>query len=185
MKVVVINGFPKSGKDQFVRMCQKIRPNKIHNISLIDAVKTQARALGWNGDKDDKSRKFLSDLKDIWEAYNDGHYDTIKWRIEAIRSLTEMNSGDSKEIIVFVHVREPNDIEKFVKDFNAFTILVRRPGCGPVLNNHADTNVENWNYDLIYDNEGDLIDMEFEARMILNYIDSLKCHEVPEGENNL
>lgn len=184
MRVVIINGFPKSGKDEFVKMCQKIRPNKIHNVSLIDAVKAQARTFGWSGDKDDKGRKFLSDLKDAWEEYNDGPYDAIKWRIKTIQSLAEMRNESSDDTIVFIHAREPYDIERFVKDFNAFTILIKRPEVGPVLNNHADTNVENWNYDLIYNNNGDLIDMEFEARMILSYIDNLKDYEVPEEKDN-
>lgn len=182
MKVIIINGFPRSGKSTFVKMCQKIRPTKIHNISLIDAVKTQARPFGWYGDKNEKGRKFLSDLKDAWEEYNDGPYDAIKWRIEAIKNLAEMKSQTSDDLIIFIHVREPNDIERFVKDYNAFTILIRRPSVYGVYSNHADSNVMDWAYDLIYDNEGDLEDMEEEARMILNYIDSLDF-EAPKEEN--
>ena len=35
------------------------------NISSVDKVKEAAKVLaGWNGEKDEKSRKFLSDLKD-------------------------------------------------------------------------------------------------------------------------
>lgn len=172
MKIVVLNGFPRSGKTTFAKTCQHIRPGKIHNISIIDAVKTQARSFGWHGDKDEKGRRFLSDLKDAWERYNDGPYDTIKWRIEAIKNLEEMKNQSSDELIIFVDAREPDDIEKFVKDYNAFTLLIRRPSTDVSFSNHADSNVLDWGYDMIYDNEGNLEDMEVEARMILNYIDN-------------
>lgn len=180
MKVIVLNGYPKSGKTTFAEKCQLIRPGKIYNISMIDAVKTAARAFDWNHhDKTDRARKFLSDLKDVWTEFNDGPYETIKWRIETIKNLEEMKNQDSQDLIVFVDAREPDDIERLVNDYNAFTILIRRPGVERTHGNHADDCVEDWGYDMIYDNEGNLEDMEVEARMILNYIDN-NAKEAPE-----
>lgn len=179
MKIIVINGYARSGKDEFVKTCQKIRPNIIHNISMIDAVKSQAHYFDWHGEKTDEARRFLSDLKDAWERYNDGPYDTIKWRIDAIKHLTQLKNHSTDDLIIFVHAREPDDIERFVKDYNAFTILIRRPGVECTHGNHADDCVEEWGYDMIYDNEGNLEDMEVEARMILNYIDN-NAKEAPE-----
>ena len=179
MKIVAINGYAGSGKDTFVQMCQKIRPQKIYNVSMVDAVKREAVSFGWHGEKTDDARRFLSDLKDAWERYNNGPYDTVKWRIEAIKNLAEMRGGDSSDLIVFVHTREPDDIEKFVKDFNAFTLLIRRPSVERAHGNHADDCVEEWAYDMIYENMGSFEDMEEEARMILNYIDS-NVKEAPE-----
>lgn len=179
MKIVLINGSGGVGKDSFVKTCQRIRPNAIHNISMIDAVKSQARYFDWHGEKTDEARRFLSDLKDAWERYNDGPYDTIKWRIDAIKHLTQLKSHSTDDLIIFVHAREPNDIERFVKDYNAFTLLIRRPSVERAHGNHADDCVEEWGYDMIYDNIGSLEDMEEEARMILNYIDS-NAKEAPE-----
>ena len=181
MKLIVINGSGGSGKDTLVQMCQLIRPHKIYNISMIDAVKQQAESFGWNKDKDEKGRRFLSDLKDAWERYNDGPYDLIKYRIELIKKKELIKYSNTDDIIVFVHAREPNDIERLVKDFNAFTLLIRRPSIEHTYGNHADDDVENWGYDMIYENIGDLEDMEVEAHMILNYIDN-NAKDVPEEE---
>lgn len=179
MKIVVINGSGGVGKDEFVKTCQRIRPNAIRNISIIGAVKTQARYFDWHGEKTDKARRFLSDLKDAWERYNDGPYDIIKWRIDAIKNLTQLKSHSTDNLIIFVHAREPNDIERFVKDYNAFTLLIRRPNVERTHGNHADDCVEEWTYDMIYENTGSLEDMEEEARMVLNYIDN-NAKEAPE-----
>lgn len=159
------------GKDTFVKTCQRIRPHKIYNASMIDAVKREAKSFGWHNEKDDKARRFLSDLKDAWERYNDGPYELIKYRIELIERTEFMRYQTTEDIIIFVHVREPNDIERLVNDYNAFTLLIRRPSVERTHGNHADDCVEDWGYDMIYDNEGSLDDMEEEARMILNYID--------------
>ena len=182
MKVVVINGSGGAGKDLLVSNCKKVKPNQIYNISMIDAVKTAASAFDWNrSDKSDKARKFLSSLKDAWAEFNDGPYETIKWRIQTINNLELMKNHTTDGVIIFVHAREPQDIERLVKDYNAFTLLVRRPSINHVYGNHADDEVENWNYDMIYDNIGSLEDAEFETRMILNYIDN-NGKDVPEEE---
>ena len=171
MKVVVINGSGGVGKDTFVEKCQQIRPHKIYNISMIDAIKREAKSFGWHNEKSDEARRFLSDLKDAWERYNDGPYELIKYRIELIERTELTKYQTTENIIVFVHAREPDDIERLVKDYNAFTLLIRRPSVERTHGNHADDCVEDWGYDMIYDNEGSLDDMEEEARMILNYID--------------
>ncbi len=68
-KLIIINGVARSGKDTFIDIFKSLNPNTI-NISSIDKVKELAREMGWDGTKDDKSRKFLSDLKDLWTDYN-------------------------------------------------------------------------------------------------------------------
>ena len=63
-EIVVINGSGGVGKDTFVQFCNEYTP--IMNISSVDKVKEAAKVLaGWNGEKDEKSRKFLSDLKEL------------------------------------------------------------------------------------------------------------------------
>ena len=69
-RIVIINGVGGSGKDTFVELCAK-HANVI-NISSVDKVKEAAKVLvGWNGEKDEKSRKLLVDLKKISIEYND------------------------------------------------------------------------------------------------------------------
>ena len=148
--VIVINGRGGVGKDtlcDFAAECYKVR-----NISSITPIKNIARACGWDGSKDDKSRKFLSDLKLLCVEYND--YPT-KWAIEEYKSFL---SGE--EEIMFVHIREPEEISKFVSatDGVAKTLLIRGGERMKKENygNVSDDGVENYSYDRYFLNDGTL-----------------------------
>ena len=61
---IIING----GKDT---LCDFVSKHiKIKKISSIAPILKIAKAGGWNGNKDDKSRKLLSDLKHLFTKYN-------------------------------------------------------------------------------------------------------------------
>ena len=100
---IIINGKGGAGKDTMCEMAAK--HFRTMNVSSIDPIKKIASQNGWNGEKDDKSRKFLADLKKIFTDYND--------------LPTEYIFGKYKEFLVsdceilFVHIREPEEIEKF------------------------------------------------------------------------
>ena len=80
-KVIVINGMPRSGKDTFVSFVSKYAATT--NFSSVDFVKDVAHFAGWNGEKDPKSRLFLSKLKELLTEYDDIPYkkiaDEIHW----------------------------------------------------------------------------------------------------------
>ena len=66
MEIIVINGYPESGKDTFVNLCKNIVGESfVKNISTVDFVKEVAMLCGWDGTKTPKNRKFLSDLNHI------------------------------------------------------------------------------------------------------------------------
>ncbi len=68
-RVIIINGMGGSGKDTFVEFCAK--HGAVTNISSVDKVKEAAKILvGWDGAKDEKSRKLLVDLKKLSIDYN-------------------------------------------------------------------------------------------------------------------
>ena len=67
MKIIVINGRGGVGKDEFIKWCREAN-NDIYSVSSVDYVKEIARLIGWNGEKDVKGRKFLSDLKDAFKC---------------------------------------------------------------------------------------------------------------------
>ena len=110
----------------------------------------------WDGRKDDRSRKFLADLKQLCVAYNDF---PTNW---AYRIYCEFLTSDDE--ILFVHIREPEEIAKFVRrtEGNAKTLLVRagermkRDKYG----NDADDRVENYFYDYYFSNDGSLEEAE-------------------------
>lgn len=141
-QIVVINGTGGSGKDTFVEFVSKYA--KVFNFSSVDKVKEIARAIGWDGQKTEKDRKFLSDLKRLTTEYNDMAFNSIK---QAINSFNDLDSE-----IMFIHIREPEEIQRAVSNFGAKTLLVRREGLASITTNYSDASVENYNYDFIIEN---------------------------------
>ena len=144
---IVINGPGGVGKDTLCDLAAK--HFRIVNISSITPIKEIAARCGWDGSKDDKARRFLSDLKRLCVEYND--YPTV-WETEKYK---EFLSSDFE--IMFVHIREGSEIEKFVKatDGKAKTLLVRggdrmkKSSYG----NASDDEVENYSYDYYFTND--------------------------------
>ncbi len=154
--VLVINGAGGVGKDTLCAMAAK--SFNVENISSITPIKEVAALFGWNGAKDDKSRKFLADLKKLTVEYND--YPTL-WLLEKYKEFLE-----SDKEILFVHIREPEEISKFVKatDGAAKTLLIRggkRMG-KRMYGNSADDSVENYSYDYYFVNDKTLDEAERE-----------------------
>ncbi len=152
--VIVINGAGGVGKDTLCDFAAKHFKTK--NISSITPIKEIASRCGWSGKKDDKSRKFLADLKRLTVDYNDL---PTRWALEEYKAFLS-----SDEQVMFVHIREPEEIEKFVRatDGAAKTLLVR----GGVrmrrteYGNAADDEVENYVYDYYFVNDRTLLDAE-------------------------
>ena len=148
--VIVINGAGGVGKDTLCDLAAK--HFKVKNISSITPIKNIAKDCGWGGEKDDKARKFLSDLKRTLVEYND--YPTT-W---AIGEYNDFLSSD--EEVMFVHIRVAQEIEKFVKRTNgsAKTLLVRggERMKKTAYGNASDDLVEAYNYDFYYVNEKSL-----------------------------
>lgn len=160
MKVVVVNGRGASGKTTFETLVQKIadsRGLKVEILSTITYVKDIARDLGWDGGKTSADRRFLSDLKDALTRWKDIPYQACKASLELMEKEVD---------IVFVDCREPEEIERFVEDYNALTVLVQR-GEVVLLGNHADDNVENYQYDVVIDNSRGLDELMQEATIFV------------------
>lgn len=141
-KIIVINGTGGCGKDTFVELCKK--HINVYNFSSIDKVKEVAKIIGWKGTKTDKDRKFLADLKKLTTNYNDMAFNSI---IDAVNVFKK-----SKDEIMFIHIREPEEIKRVVDKFNAKTLLIKRTGQEIIKSNSSDANIENYNYDYIIEN---------------------------------
>lgn len=169
---IVINGAGGVGKDTLCDLAAK--HFRVRNISTITPIKELAAMAEWDGRKDDKSRKFLADLKQLCVAYNDF---PTNW---AYRIYREFLTND--EEILFVHIREPEEIAKFVArtDGDAKTLLVRggeRARRGKYGNN-ADDLVENYFYDYYFNNDGTL--EEAEAGIVKLFTDILGGNDKAE-----
>ncbi len=141
-EIIIINGTGGSGKDTFVEYVSKYA--KVYNFSSVDKVKEVAKLIGWSGTKTDKDRKFLSDLKKLTTEYNDMSFNSIKNAVEKFEK--------SNDEIMFIHIREPEEISRAVNKFNAKTLLVKREGLDLITTNYSDASVENYNYDFVIKN---------------------------------
>lgn len=164
MKIFIVNGAPLSGKTTFCNMVIKIvGEDKGRNFSTVDKIKEIARDFGWDGEKTPKARKFLSDLKDVLTDWNDLPVRDIKSRLASFEeNLSRTNNGDGS--VVFIMVREPDEIKRLCEELGAQSLLIRKRGSELVeASNHADKNVLNLKYDLVVDNEGSLEDLAYTA----------------------
>lgn len=163
-QIVIINGMPRAGKDAFCEFCAK------HSIartySSVDYIKSVAKYLGWDGVKDERGRKFLSDLKDAATAY----CDLPMLKMMEFRDMIEETIPYTD--IIFFHIREPAEIARAKKEFNAITVLIKRPDAEKIASNHADREVEDIDYDYTVYNNGTLDELDWMANQFCNRVQS-------------
>ena len=156
-QIVIINGTGGCGKDTFVQFCANY--TKVLNFSSIDKVKEVARIIGWDGKKEEKDRKFLSDLKKLTTKYNDMAFNSTK------DAVIDFLNSDSN--LMFIHIREPEEILRTKNAFNCKTLLIKREGYNNIESNDSDKNVNNFNYDFIIINDT-LEQLEKDAKDFVN-----------------
>lgn len=160
-KIIIVNGQSANGKTTFEKMVKDIaakHSKKVVITSTINIVKEFATMIGWDGGKTPKDRKFLSDLKDALTQWKDIPYREIGYDIN---QLTQDGTD-----LIFIDCREPEEIRRFVNDYNAMTLLVQR-GEMVIIGNHADDNVLNYQYDITIDNSRGLDELKQEAEIFV------------------
>lgn len=156
-KIIITNGVACSGKDTFA----SILNNYITTIkySSIDRVKEIATLGGYNGEKSEKDRRLLSDLKVLFSEYNDMPFNDVKSIVE------DFNKGLYEEDLLLIDIREPHEIERAKKEFNARTILIMNTNVKQIKSNMADANVYNYKYDYVIENNGTIKDLEYQTKL--------------------
>ena len=167
VKVIVINGAAQSGKDTFVEFCKEVKPHYVYSMSTVDFIKRIAEEVGWDGEKTPEARKYLSDLKDIFTKWLDASYKEVEKKVEALDLLIVQYWLMNDDIYLFVHCREPEEINKLVNNFGAKTVFIMRPGIEKVTTNHADLEVEDYDYDYFIVNDGNLDDLRTKAKLFM------------------
>lgn len=169
-KIIIINGKGKSGKDTFVKMIG--RYIKTQNYSSVSLIREVAKHLGYDENrKDEKDRKFLSDLKMLSTRYNDAPFNDMMLMI-----LNFLYNKENDNELLFVHVREPKEIQRlmdYAKESKIFmtTLLIEREELDDITyGNMADDNVNFYNYDYTVHNDGTLEDLEDNALGYLIHI---------------
>lgn len=153
--VYVINGVGGSGKSTFVSILSELHPS-IKEISTVDKVKEVAKLAGWDGEKDDRGRRFLADIKDAMDAY-----DNLSWK-----NVDKVIEADPYHIY-FINARSDYDIDYFKQRWNARTVLIERPGTPLIFSNHADAGVMGYDYDVSICNDGNLENLRNQAIQFL------------------
>lgn len=203
-QVFIINGSGGVGKDSFVKLVGKamdiwyslygeqnretihglftpcgcdIDPyNFVWNYSSVHKVKDIAQCYGgWRGGKTEKDRKFLSDLKLLFTDYNDMPFESMK---EVVKEFKK----DKDAMILFLHIREPEEIARARREFNAITVLVTRNSVPQIHSNMADNNVLKYKYDITINNSGSKRQLFEEAwKFVYNFIHGVfYCNNVPK-----
>ena len=152
-QIFIINGSGGVGKDTFVSFVSDAVLTM--NFSSVDKVKEIAKSIGWNGGKTEKDRKFLSDLKLLCTDYNDMPFNSMSDKVEEFL--------DSPFIFLFLHIREPEEIERAKKAFKAQTVLIKRDSVKHITSNMADEHVFDYSYDFIINNDGTLEELNDRA----------------------
>lgn len=150
-KVVIITGYNNVGKDTFTGFCSEYA--SIDVISSISIIKRAARILGWSEGKKPQDDKFLSELKALSVWYNNYPFEDLK------RMHREISNYRDHIEIIFMHIREPEEIAKAKKEFDAIVLeidLMDRP-----KSDYADIFVVN---------DGSLDDLKSKARSFVKEI---------------
>ena len=171
VQVIVVNGAPRAGKTTFEDICIKKLGIYGTKISTIDVIKDIALECGWNGEKTEKSRKFLSDLKKLVADNYDLPFKTIREYVRILNSeLERFNMENNATIYCFVDSREPDEIERIIKEFNGIAIYVDRGDGNKEYGNSSDSNTLNVKYDYIIENSGTIENLEETAEEFLALI---------------
>lgn len=170
-KVFVLNGVGTSGKGTFVDYINKYIPTL--KYSIVDLPKEAAKVLGWDGGKTEKDRRFLSDIMDLSTDYNDAPFKDVLSLVTDFKN----NKDYAEYEVLIIDMRDPKDIARAVETFGAETILIRNPNAIKIESNHADRDVENYEYDYIIENNGTLEQLERVAKIFVR--DIICWSEIP------
>lgn len=157
--VIIINGYPGSGKDQFVEYCKEFA--NVENVLTSTPAKMALRTLGWNGVKTEEARDMLAKLMVM-------SYEMFNGPVNYVLDKIEKSEAD----YIFVHVREPENIDLFKLHIpKVKTLILLRDSQKVAYSNPSDSNVENYTYDYRILNNGSLVDLRNYAEA---FIDLLK-----------
>lgn len=169
-KIYVTNGSATNGKDTFAEMMGKyIHTYKYSSINL---VKEMLEIAGIDRkEKTEEYRLLCSDLKDRLTKYDDIPFKDVASIVKDFKN----NLIDTD--VLLIDIREPEEIARAVKIFGAETILVRNPNTKKITSNHADRDVENYDYDYIIENDGTLEQLDKVAHTFVE--SEIKCNLIP------
>lgn len=175
-KIYVTNGSAQNGKDSFAQAMSKYVPT--YKYSSIDLIKDMLEFAGIPREpKTEEKRLLYSDLKDRLTKYGDIPFKDIESIVRDFKN--DIIDTD----VLLIDIREPEEIKRAVEVFGAKTILIRNPNAKKIESNHADRDVENYEYDYIIENDGTLEQLDMMAKL---FVKDIVCwSEIRDRENPL
>lgn len=160
--VFVVNGKPRAGKDTFAMILNRYMD--VYKYSAVTKVKEIATLCGWDGQKEERDRKFLHELKMLTSEYSDmSHQDVVN-------EINKYRNGEIEADVFVVDVREPEDIKRLVEEVGAITVFIENDNVPAITSNAADANVENFEYDFVIPNNGTMKEFEDEIKLFMEFL---------------
>ena len=160
--VFIVNGKPRAGKDTFAMILNRYM--NVYKYSAVTKVKEIATLCGWDGQKEERDRKFLHELKMLTSEYSDMAYQDV------INEIKKYRNGEIEADVFIVDVREPEEIERLAKEVGALTVFIENNNVPAITSNAADANVENYEYDFVVPNNGTMNDFEEEIKLFMEFL---------------
>ncbi|MBE7018426.1 MAG: hypothetical protein E7413_00895 [Ruminococcaceae bacterium] len=171
-KIYITNGSGTSGKDTFAKMLSKYIT--VHKYSSINLVKAMLQFVGVDTEqKTEELRLLLSDMKDRLTKYDNIPFKDIS---EVVNNFKD---NQITADVLLIDIREPDEIARAAEVFDADTILIKNPNVKKIKSNHADANVDNYNYDYIIENDGTLEQLDKMAYLFSEQVIKNNCFEKP------
>ena len=171
-KIYITNGSGTSGKDTFAKMLSKYIT--VHKYSSINLIKAMLQFVGIDTEqKTEELRLLLSDMKDRLTKYDNIPFKDIS---EVVNNFKDNQIASD---VLLIDIREPDEIARAVEVFDAETILIKNPNVEKIKSNHADANVDNYNYDYIIENDGTLEQLDKMAYLFSEQVIKNSCFEKP------
>lgn len=160
--VFIVNGKPRAGKDTFAMILNRYM--NVYKYSAVTKVKEIATLCGWDGQKEERDRKFLHELKMLTSEYSDMAYQDV------VNEIKKYRNGEIEADVFIVDVREPEEIERLAKEVGAITVFIENNNVPAITSNAADANVENYEYDFVVPNNGTMNDFEEEIKLFMEFL---------------
>lgn len=173
--IIVVNGKGGIGKDTLINNLLSVSDIIPYNVSSIDPIKAKCREYWETKQKSEAYRKLLATLKkayDEFELATNGVSFTEKYLLE--KTELYMNISGEAQYVMFVHIREPENIQTYINDVaqkypdvKVATLLVSSKRAKKSYGNEADEGVENYKYTHYFEsNDSENIDSLRFAKLI-------------------
>lgn len=172
--ICVINGKGGIGKDTLIDAVKKNERNYVYNISAIEPIKEILEDVTKGSDKNLAQRKLLADIRKVVDDYYESEHGIpytrayLKRGVRLFAADCETWGKSYDRCIMFVHIREPQNIAAFLEmanselsllrdeDMKLASLLVQSDRAQESYGNDADDLVDEYNYDFTYTSKGDI-----------------------------